>query len=291
MTFEQKQQSEQIHQQISKSQTPPTQIDDQAKKRTETQQAMRPLLNTSVMVQRRTISPLFQAISLQREEEQHLCTEQQSLQRKIDGLGELPKGAVQEAIQRHLEAKAPTIQVKQPKTLADWVTVMRQKAAEVDGKRMGEREVMHLQTLQCQVADHLNQGYRRDRQTSEARNAEYGGMLASLHDHPRSQRVSNAVLGMVPKSDQPKLQRALDEALQRKQDLADQDQIALQVHALQRKQAELKEKENKPIAERIQARKASCLQCHIKRGHMRQMSIAKRRRCSVVRRGQHSTLA
>ncbi|WP_233555332.1 eCIS core domain-containing protein [Deinococcus sp. RM] len=184
------------------------------------------------------------------------------LQRQVDALGALPAAP----------RTAPTAVPAAPTTPADWVTVMRARAGQVEGQRLDPHAYREFQSLQRQVAQTLAQGFRQDRGDAAVRYASYGEHLATLQRHPVSAPVSRVVLGLVPAGERLPLQRAADEALQR---LQAQEQAALNAetaHSLQRQLAELDAEATQPVLQRIQARRGGgaplpeAVQRHLEQG-------------------------
>lgn len=223
--------------------------------------------------QKQVVRPAFTALQLQRAEHSRVEGARPALQAQIGELaGTIPPNAIQDALQRQEERNTPPPVIQHPQTQSDWVTVMRQQAIQAEGRRMGEREVMHFTALQRQVAQRLVQGFRTDRQPAAQRYAEYAGHLVSLQRHPISGHVANAVMTMIPQGERPALQRAVDEVLQREAIQRQQDETALNLHTLQRQLAELDEQATQPVFERIQARRGAgnplpeAVQRHLEQG-------------------------
>ena len=201
----------------------------------------------SQTAQRQAAAPVLRAASLDRQEQGRLTGERATLQRQISTLD---KAALAQ------QPAQPPVPVK-PTTPADWVTVMRERADNMQGQRLDTRAFGEFQTLQRQVAQTLAHSFRSDRGDAQARYATYGEHLATLQRHALSAPVSRVVLGMVSPSERLPLQRAADEALQRQ--LA-QEQAALNfgtLSSLQRQLAELDAETTQPVLQRIQARRGA----------------------------------
>lgn len=224
-------------------------------------------------VQRQSVQPVLSAASLYRQEVQQVEGIRPTLQRQVAELQQShTPAAVQAALQRQQERTAPATILRHPQSQGDWVTVMRQQAEQADGRMMLSRENEQFKALQRQVAQRLAAGYRQDQRSSEVRNAEYAGHLVALQRHPISGHVAQVVLGLIPQGERPKLQRAVDETLQREAEQQAQDAPALHLHALQRQLAELDEQATRPVWSRIQERRGGgnalpeAVQRHLEQG-------------------------
>ncbi|WP_146160614.1 hypothetical protein [Deinococcus arcticus] len=113
-----------------------------------------------------------------------------------------------------VQRPAPPVPAR-PQSPADWVTVMRHQAEQVEGQALDTRQYAQFTALQRQVANTLVQGFRADRGPAQSRYDTYGEHLASLQRHAISAPVSRVVLGMVPAGERLALQRAVATAIQR----------------------------------------------------------------------------
>ncbi|MBZ9752717.1 DUF4157 domain-containing protein [Deinococcus sp. HMF7604] len=204
--------------------------------------------------QRQAVQAPLRAASLERQETARVQVQRQAVQSEPVGLT-LPAGALEAALQRQVQTAAPV--PAKPQTPSDWVTVMRARAEEVDGKALDTRQYAQFTSLQRQVAQTLAQGFKTDSGPAAARYETYGEHLASLQRHAISAPVSRVVMGMVPGSERPALQRAVDLAVQRHEIQAAQDAQAVQAVALQRQLADLDAEATQPVLQRIQARRGS----------------------------------
>lgn len=207
-------------------------------------------------LQRQVAAPALTALKLQRFEAEQLQGRRVALQRQLEGGPIATPQAVELALQRQAERgqeKKPT----HPQSNADWVTLMRLEAQQHDGKRMSPREAQQYTSLQRQVAQTLVQRFKADRQSPEARYAEYGGHLASLQRHPLSGRVADVTLSMLPRSEQASVGRAMQDSVQRQREEQGHDEAVLKAHAVQRQLAELDQEAAQPALERIQARRGA----------------------------------
>lgn len=221
-------------------------------------------------VQRQVMQPALRAASLYGGEVQRLATERQILQREAAALGPISLEAMTQAIQRQ-QKEVPQIPIK-PQSVGDWVTVMRFQAEQAQGRRMGAKEAAQYTALQRQVANTIAQNFRQDRQPASVRYEQYAGHLATLQGGVGSAIVANAALSLMPASERPAMQRALDEALQREAVQQAQHQAALKLHSLQRQMAELEQEATQPVFERIQQRRGAgtplpeAIQRHLEQG-------------------------
>ena len=207
-------------------------------------------------LQRQVAAPALTALKLQRFEAEQLQGRRVALQRQLEGGPIATPQAVELALQRQAERgqeQKPT----HPQSNADWVTLMRLEAQQHDGKRMSPREAQQYTSLQRQVAQTLVQRFKADRQSPEARYAEYGGHLASLQRHPLSGRVADVTLSMLPRSEQASVGRAMQDSVQRQREEQGHDEAVLKSHAVQRQLAELDQEAAQPALDRIQARRGA----------------------------------
>ncbi|WP_189103059.1 eCIS core domain-containing protein [Deinococcus knuensis] len=213
--------------------------------------------------QRHAAGPVLRAASLDRQEQTRLEQERAHVQRQVAALGEVT------AVERQAD---PRPVPDRPTTPAEWVTVMRARAEEVQGRPLDSRSIAAFTALQRQVAQTLVQGFRSDRGDAQARYAAYGEHLATLQRHPVSAPVARVVLGLIPSAERLPLQRAVDETLQRFQA---QEQAALNfdtLQTLQRQLAELDAEATQPVLARIQARRGAgnplpeAIQRHLEQG-------------------------
>ena len=219
-----------------------------------------------VAVQRRQIGPVLTALALQREVGSDLTAQRQSLQRQLaEGQAALPAGAVEQALQRRAEEQGTVPALTRPPAgPGDWTQLALHEAQRVhDSARPGttrwmsgpERE-RHVGTLR-NAGQGLAQGFRTDRGPAAQRYAEYGSSLATLQRQALTGGIPRMVLAQVSPAERPHLQRALDEALQRRSEQDGQDRAALHLHALQRQAAELDRQAEGTVVQRIEARRGS----------------------------------
>lgn len=250
----------------------PTPVDPALQRQLEFQKQLHQHTFRSVGVQRQVTQPVLRAASLYSGEVQRVAAERGGLQRQVTELGGVSPEAVSQALQRQQEAQADSPVIQKPKSVGDWVTVMRQQAQQAEGRRMGAKEVAQFTALQRQVASTLVQGFRADRQPTLQRYAEYAEHLMALQRHPVSGQVARAFMTMMPQSERPALQRAVDEQVAREALQRQQDQQALQWHSLQRQLAELEQEATQPVFERIQQRRGAgnplpeAIQRHLEQG-------------------------
>lgn len=230
------------------------------------QHTVRPLA-----VQRQAIHPVMRAAALERAETERLQQTREALQRQIT---QTPASGASEgnSLQRQQAALTAHVQARAPRSPSDWVTIMRSRAEQVAGRKLNARDTEQFRSLQRQVAQTLAQGFRQDRQAPEARYAQYADHLVALQRHPISAPVSRVVLDLIPGSERPHLQRAVDEALRRDQLQRMQDDALVADQAVQRQMAELEAEAARPVFERIQARRGSgnplpaAVQRHLEQG-------------------------
>ena len=235
------------------------------------QREVKAFTSTPFVAQRQAVKDVFQASSLQRQEETRIDAQREPLQRQAAGLSAtLPSNAIQTALQRQVQASAPTQQ--RPVTPGDWAIAMQREAERIEGQNLNTQQHQQFMTLQRHVMQTLVQGFRQDRQPAVQRYAEYGAHLATLQRHPISGEVAQATMRLIPPGERPMLQRAVDEALQRQQEQDAQDAAALNLHALQRQLAELDEQSTRPVMQRIQERRGAgsplpeAVQRHLEQG-------------------------
>ena len=225
-----------------------------------------------VQGQQRVLQPLQRALSLHAEEVSRVDGERASLQRQIAEHSPISHSDIQQALQRLASGIKPVPIVRQPKTVSDWVTVMRQQAEQAEGRWMGSRESGQFTALQRQISHNLTQSYLRDRQPPVQRQQEYAQHVVALQRHPLSGLVGQAFLRSVPAGERPALQRAVDDLAQQEALQREQDAAALNFHSLQRQLAELDEQAAMPVMQRIQARRGAgnplpeAIQRHLEQG-------------------------
>ena len=225
-----------------------------------------------VQGQQRVLQPLQRALSLHAEEVSRVDGERASLQRQIAEHSPISHSDIQQALQRLASGIKPVPIVRQPKTVSDWVTVMRQQAEQAEGRRMSSRESMQFSALQRQISQTLTQSYLRDRQPPLQRQQEYGQHIVALQRHPLSGLVGQVFLRSVPAGERPALQRAVDDLTQQETLQREQDEQALQLHSLQRQLADLEQQATLSVTERIQQRRGAgnplpeAIQRHLEQG-------------------------
>ncbi|WP_233218895.1 eCIS core domain-containing protein [Deinococcus arcticus] len=192
-----------------------------------------------------------------------LAVQRQAVREQLAALPQVEAAPIQRAAQS-VPAK--------PQSPADWVTVMRHQAEQVEGKSLDTRQYAQFTALQRQVANTLVQGFCSDRGPAQARYDTYGEHLATLQRHEISAPVSRVVLGMVPAGERLALQRAVDTAVQRYEAEAALSATAAQRQTLQRQLAELDAEATQPVLQRIQARRGAgnplpeAIQRHLEQG-------------------------
>lgn len=207
-------------------------------------------------VQRRVAAPVLTAAALHTSEVDRIQKARETLQRSMADLSVVPASPADHALQRQANQASPDSFLP-PQTPRDWVAVMRQQAEQAQGRRMDAKSHRAFTALQRQVTAHLSAAYRQDRQLAPARTTEYARHLAALQRHPISEPVARAVLAQVPPGERMSLQRAVDQLHSQEAVQRQQEEQALQRHALQRQLAELDEQATMPVMERIQARRGS----------------------------------
>jgi Domain of unknown function (DUF4157)/Novel toxin 15 len=224
-----------------------------------------------VALQRQQLSPVLEALSLQRQVTEDLSVQREALRAQIGPMQtNLPPGVAQAALQeaalqRQAAGQRPVAALSRPpQAPAEWVQAAQLELQRVadpatpGGTRwMGtaERE-RHIGTLRG-AGQGLARGFKNDHGPAAQRYAEYGESLATLQRQPLTAGVSRLVMSQVSPAERPHLQRAVDAALQRQQEQDEQDRSALHLHALQRQLAELDEQAGQPLTARIQARRGS----------------------------------
>jgi len=149
---------------------------------------------------------------------------------------------------------------------------MRLQAESIEGKWLSSDQNAQFTQLQRQVSQRLAQDFRMDRKPAAERYSHYAEHLVALQRHPQSAPVARAVLNLISPIERPALQRAVDvlseqEALQRQQ-----DRQTAQLHDLQEQLATLDADSQRPVLERIQARRGAgsplpaAIQRHLERG-------------------------
>ncbi|WP_164473517.1 eCIS core domain-containing protein [Deinococcus psychrotolerans] len=205
---------------------------------------------------------VLSALSLQREAMQGVLQQQVSLQRQIsDGQATLPSGAFEAALQRQA---GPAPLTQRPSTPAQWVQAAQLEVQRVaDPAKPGQPRWMsvqhrdqHVGVLRS-VGSQLAQGFKADRGPAVQRYADYGLQIATLQRQIQTSGIPRVVMSQIPASERPSLQRAMDEALQGLKEQDEQDQTALNIHALQRQLTDLNNQAEQPVMERIQARRGS----------------------------------
>ncbi|AZI43657.1 DUF4157 domain-containing protein [Deinococcus psychrotolerans] len=227
------------------------------------EQTLRP-----VRVQRQHSQTVFSALSVQRQADEQLSVQRRALTGQLAALGGAPAPDAQDAafsaaVQRRAEQRAgPQPLTQKPSTPAQWVQAAQlevqrmadpAKPAQTRWMSLSERD-QHVGTLRT-VGQQLAVGFKNDRGPAVQRYAEYGLQLATLQRQTQTSGISRMVMSQLPVSERPTVQRAVDEALQRLATQDEQDQSALQLHALQRQLADLGAQAEQPVMQRIQARR------------------------------------
>ncbi|MBZ9713927.1 eCIS core domain-containing protein [Deinococcus multiflagellatus] len=201
-----------------------------------------------VALQRQAAGPVLRASGLEQQEVTRLTVQRQAVIKQLAALPQIEGQPLQRAAQP-VPAK--------PQSPADWVTVMRHQAEQVEGQALDTRQYAQFTALQRQVANTLVQGFRSDRGPAQARYDTYGEHLATLQRHEISAPVSRVVLGLVPAGERLALQRAVDTAVQRYEAEAELVATFVQRQSLQRQLAELDAEATQPVLQRIQARRGA----------------------------------
>ncbi|WP_221089470.1 eCIS core domain-containing protein [Deinococcus aquaedulcis] len=226
-------------------------------------QELRRLNPTSTVVQRQAAGPVLRASGLAQQEVARLAIQRQAVSEQLAALPQVEGVAVQQ--------QAQPVPAK-PQSPADWVTVMRHQAQQVEGQALDTRQYAQFTALQRQVANTLVQGFRADRGPAQARYDTYGEHLATLQRHEISAPVSRVVLGLVPAGERLALQRAVDTAAQRYEAEAAVAATLTHRQTLQRQLAELDAEATQPVLQRIQARRGAgnplpeAIQRHLEQG-------------------------
>lgn len=240
--------------------TPRQQATQQAGQ-TLTAQTLRP-----VAVQRQQVGPMFEALRLQREVMGGLSVQRQAVLSQMQQLRtSVLTSSVEAALQRQAAKLAPVAPLtRSPDTPAEWVQAAQLEVQRVQDPAQPERtrwmgnadRERHLGTLRS-VGVGLARGFRADRGPALQRYAEYGDRLAALQRQPLTASLPRMVLAQVPPAERPRLQRAVDDALQVRAEQDAHDGSVLQLHALQRQLSELDQEAELPVMARIQARQGS----------------------------------
>ncbi len=215
------------------------------------------------VLQRQAAGPVLRASGLEQAEVARVQLQRQAVSEQLAALPQMEGVAVQRQTQP-VPAK--------PQSPADWVTVMRHQAEQVEGQALDTRQYAQFTALQRQVANTLVQGFRSDRGPAQARYDTYGEHLATLQRHEISAPVSRVVLGLVPAGERLALQRAVDTAVQRYEAEAGVAATAAQRQTLQRQLVELDAEATQPVLQRIQARRGAgnplpeAIQRHLEQG-------------------------
>ncbi|PTA66677.1 hypothetical protein C8263_16760 [Deinococcus arcticus] len=194
------------------------------------QQAVQRHTSRPVTAQQQIAQAPLRAASLERQEVEQLYLQRQTVVEQLDALPQ-PETVMFQRQVHSIPAK--------PQSPADWVTVMRHQAEQVEGKSLDSRQYAQFTALQRQVAQTLVQSFRSDRGPAQSRYDIYGEHLATLQRHEVSAPVSRVVLGLVPAGERLALQRAVDAAVQRSVAEAQQERTFIQRQTLQRQLAEL----------------------------------------------------
>ncbi|RJF75693.1 DUF4157 domain-containing protein [Deinococcus cavernae] len=225
-------------------------------KRQQLRGQLRGLTQQFTTAQNQAVTPIFQAVKLEQTEHQYLLTERTRLTQALPAPS-VSIADLQVARERQQKRQQPAEAPLKPATPDDWVTVMKAQARQADGRAMSTREFQQFTALQQYVARTLVQAYRQDPQPADARTAQFAARLATLHDHPASRQVAKVVLSQLPQAEQPILQRAVDDTVQREAELRAHDDSILQSADAFEKLATLDVESRKPLSERIQARRGA----------------------------------
>ena len=243
---------------VLQPQVQPVALDPALQKKQQVAHTIRRFTTRPASEQKQLARPTLTALRLYGEEYARVEGARPALQAQVrQQAAALPPTAVRDALGRQLAQNAPLPLMAAPKSQADWVTVMRQQAAQAESRLLGQKEVAQYTALQRQVTERLLQGFRQDRQEPAARYAEYAEHLVGLQRHASSGRVAGAFLTLMPQGERPALQRAIDETLQREAQQQAQDDAALSLHSLQRQLAELDQQATQPVYDRIRARRGA----------------------------------
>ncbi|WP_232337958.1 hypothetical protein [Deinococcus arboris] len=201
-------------------------------------QSLQRHITRPVAVQRQVVQAPLRAAQLERQETERLALHRHAVTEQLAALPSMSAAPAQ-------PVASPA--VDRPQNPTDWVTVMRQRAAEIEGQPLDARQHAQFTALQRQTAQALAQGFRTDRSPATARYEHYGDQLASLQRHPVSAPVAQVVLGLVPGRERLALQRAVDTAVQRHEVRDHQAAAFAQAQTLQRQLAELDAEATQPV--------------------------------------------
>jgi hypothetical protein len=208
-------------------------------------QGLQRLVSTPTQAQRQAAAPVLRAAQLDRQERQALAAAVQRVH------------AAASPASTSLSIPSPMPVPAAPGSPAALIQRLAARAAQAEGRHLNPRQHAEYTALQRQVAETLGQGYRQDRRPGAERNEAYGELIGQLHHHPLTSHVGRSVLGLVPASDRPALQRAVDLHVQRHQDAQAAAQQAQAQGAVQRQLAELNEQATRPVLQRIQERRGA----------------------------------
>ncbi|WP_022799752.1 eCIS core domain-containing protein [Deinococcus ficus] len=208
-------------------------------------QGLQRLVSTPTQAQRQAAAPVLRAAQLDRQERQALAAAVQRVHAAAHPVPTSPS------------TPSPMPVPAAPGSPAALIQRLATRAAQAEGRHLNPRQHAEYTALQRQVAETLGQGYRQDRRPGAERNEAYGELIGQLHHHSLTSHVGRSVLGLVPASDRPALQRAVDLHVQRHQDAQAAAQQAQAQVAVQRQLAELNEQATRPVLQRIQERRGT----------------------------------
>lgn len=208
--------------------------------------------------QRQVASPVLKAAQLHSEELHRLARQRLELRQHVGSLSAvMPDGATEGSAGQSAQPSFPTPINTQPQSPADWVAVMRQSAEATEGRRLDPKAYGQFTALQRQVAGHLTQAFRVDRQPASERHQAFAAHLVQLQGHVLSRPVAQVVLGTLPAGERGAVQRAVDDLQAREAQQRQRGEQVLRLQALQRQLADLDEQATQPVLQRIQACRGS----------------------------------
>lgn len=200
-------------------------------------------LERSTLLQGACAAPVLQAARLRTEWAWQRQQERQTLQRQLAQREEaLPSHALELALQRQQAARqprAPTPVPPQSRSPQDWADFYAHSIGQLQPDAHGFYPGEQAASLQRQAAEGLLSTYRSWQAQPAQRYEAFGEALARIQGQPLGPAVARVALSRFPAGERPLIQRALDTALQRLREQAEQDALALSLPALQRQLADL----------------------------------------------------
>lgn len=235
----------------------PATLEPAVQRQQELKRAVHRITTRPVAAQKQSVRPVLEAARLHAQEVRRVGAQGLALRHQVSELSTvLPEGAVAAALRRRAprgEQAPPT----RPHSPADWATVMRRQAEQVEGRRLDPKSYGQFTGLQRQVAEHLTMAFKQDRQSVSERHRTFAAPLAHLQGHELSRPVAQVVMRSLPSTEREAMQRAVDDLNVREVLQCQQDDQALTLYSLQRQLAELDEQVARPVLARIQARRGS----------------------------------